>query len=161
MANSTQAKSGNQASQQATAPDKNASSNDSAQEIALEDFSSFLMRKIGEKYRDGMEGLLDRFINVFDQLSRINQIALSMHKKAMKKDASDKQSADVDYQPEGFIYLEEMLTLLYNMMKEWQEAQVCLDCIYVEQFLATVLERIDYLNTSAAALETVSSHDTF
>ena len=31
----------------------------------------------------------------------------------------------------------------------------------MEQFLATVLERVDFLNTSAAALETVSSHDTF
>ena len=53
------------------------------------------MRKIGEKYRDGMEGLLDRFINVFDQLSRINQIALSMHKKALKKDQSGKAESEI------------------------------------------------------------------
>ena len=42
------------------------------------------MRKIGEKYRDGMDGLLDRFVSVIDQLSRINQIALSMYKKALE-----------------------------------------------------------------------------
>ena len=58
---------------------------ESVQEISLEDFSHFLMRKIGEKYRNGMEGLLDRFMSVFNQLSRINQIALSMHVKATEK----------------------------------------------------------------------------
>ena len=51
-----------------------------------------------------------------------------------------------------------MLTLLFNMLKEWQEAQICIDCIYVEQFLANILERIDFLNTSAAALENITSH---
>ena len=52
--------------------------------MALGDFSNFLMRKIGEKYRPGIEGLRDRFMTVFNQLSRINVIALSMHKKALE-----------------------------------------------------------------------------
>ena len=46
-------------------------------------------------------------------------------------------------------------------MKEWEEAQICLDCVFVESFLAGILERIDFLNTSASALETVTSHDSF
>ena len=49
-----------------------ASEKDDVQEVALEDFSALLMRKIGYKYRPGMEGLLDRFMTVFNQISRIN-----------------------------------------------------------------------------------------
>jgi len=45
---------------------------DSSVEMNLEDFSAFLMTKIGEKYSDGMDGLLQRFVSVFSQLARIN-----------------------------------------------------------------------------------------
>lgn len=69
------------------------------------------MRKIGEKYRDGMEGLLDRFVSVYDQFTRINLIVLSMHKKAI----------DADSRLEGVNFVEGILTLLYSMMKEWEE----------------------------------------
>ena len=55
-------------------------------------------------------------------------------------------------------YLEGMLTLLSNMLKEWHEARICIDCIYVEQFLDSILDRVDFLNTSAIALESVRSH---
>ena len=55
-------------------------------------------------------------------------------------------------------FVEGMITLNYNMIKEWEEAQICIDCIYTEQFLAGVLERIDFLNTSAIALENITSH---
>ena len=45
---------------------------DSCVEMPLEDFSAFLMTKIGEKYSNGMDGLLQRFVSVFSQLARIN-----------------------------------------------------------------------------------------
>ena len=47
------------------------------------------------------------------------------------------------------------------MLKEWEVAQVCIDCIYVEQFLASILDRIEFLFTSAIALEKIRSHQVF
>ena len=44
----------------------NVDKTDSSQDISLEDFGNFLMRKIGEKYRNGMEGLLEKFMTVFN-----------------------------------------------------------------------------------------------
>jgi hypothetical protein len=42
-----------------------------------------------------MEGLLDRFMSVFNQLSRINQIALTMHNKACEFGTQQKQSGNL------------------------------------------------------------------
>ena len=33
---------------------------------------------------------------------------------------------------EGLEFVEGILTLLFSMMKEWEEAQVCIDCSFVE-----------------------------
>ncbi len=41
-------------------------------EIPLEDFGAFLMQKIGNKYEDGIHGLRDRFITVFNQIATIS-----------------------------------------------------------------------------------------
>ena len=60
--------------------------------MALEDFSDFLMRKIGEKYRDGIDGLLERFMTVFDQLAQINKIALTLHRSVTESEKKLKRS---------------------------------------------------------------------
>ena len=96
---------------------------DTSQDISLEDFSNFLMRKIGEKYRNGMEGLLEKFMTVFNQLARINSIALAMHGKAIETTSEKKNvTGGETNRIEGANFLDGIITLLYSMLKEWEEA---------------------------------------
>lgn len=81
-----------------------------------------------------------------------------MHGKALEAAAEKKTVAGETNRIEGVNFIDGIITLLYSMLKEWEEAQICIDCIFTEQFLATILERIDFLNTSAIALSNITSH---
>jgi len=93
-----------------------------------------------------------------------------LHKKAnsvseeIKRSNQDpllEQKLEKGNRLEGSSILDGLLTLLFNMLKEWEEAQTCIDCIFVEQFLSNILERIDFMNSSAVALEGVKGHELF
>ena len=54
---------------------------------------------------------------------------------------------------EGIQYTESMLTVVHCIEREYAEAQ-CIDYTYTEHFLATIQERLEFLYTTALALET-------
>ena len=70
------------------------------------------------KYRDGTDGLLERFMAVFNQLSKIQGIALSLHARGLEmqvpgqQKGQQKRDAQVS---EALGYIEGILTLLHNM----------------------------------------------
>ena len=53
---------------------------------------------------------------------------------------------------EGVQYIESMLTVVHCIEREYQEA-VCIDYTYTEHFLSTIQERLEFLFTTAMALE--------
>ena len=69
-----------------------------------------------------MEGLLEKFMTVFNQLARINSIAIAMHSKALDSVAEKKTSASEAGRVEGLNFVDGIITLLHSMLKEWEEA---------------------------------------
>ena len=122
--------------------------------INLDDFNQFLMGKIGRKYAGGLHGLRDRFVSVFNQIASVSSITQRMHWdaciafKAMTKDQKKLTAI-----AEGVQYIESMLTVVHCIEREYQEAP-CIDYTYTEHFLATIQERLEFLYTTALALET-------
>ena len=112
------------------------------------------MQKIGNKYEDGVHGLRDRFVTVFNQVATISSITQRMHWDACGAfKVMTKEQKKLTAITEGIQYVESMLTVVHCIEREYQEAP-CIDYTYTEHFLATIQERLEFLYTTALALET-------
>ena len=133
---------------------KGTASTEERETINLEDFNQFLMGKIGNKYAGGLHGLRDRFVSVFNQIASVSSITQRMHWDAcIAFKAMTKEQKKLTAIAEGVQYIESMLTVVHCIEREYQET-VCIDYTYTEHFLSTIQERLEFLFTTAMALET-------